>query len=56
MEYIDRKMIPEDYKQMLIDMSEDLDGTLSFHDCYDSNGIAYEKVVLEYGHKKIKTE
>ena len=46
--------MPEDYKQMLIDMSEDLDGTLSFHDCYDSKGVAYEKIVLEYGHKKIK--
>ena len=27
--------IPDDYKEMLIDMSKDLDGTLSFHDCYD---------------------
>ena len=40
--------LPEDYKEMLSSMVEDLDGSINFYDTYSHNGRQSKKIVIEY--------
>ena len=40
--------LPEDYKEMLFAMAEDLDGTVEFFTTLNSSGRQSKKVVIEY--------
>tara|TARA_B100000945_G_scaffold137560_1_gene109836 strand:+ start:228 stop:377 length:150 start_codon:yes stop_codon:yes gene_type:complete len=40
--------LPQDYKEMLLQMVEDLDGNLEFISTLDSNGRSSDKITIEY--------
>ena len=40
--------LPEDYKEMLLSMAEDLDGTVEFYGTLNSTGRQSKKIVIEY--------
>ena len=40
--------LPEDYKEMLQSMTEDLDGEIHFYTTIDCLGRSSKKVVIEY--------
>ena len=40
--------LPEDYKEMLIAMAEDIDGTIEYRSTFDSTGRQSKKIVIEY--------
>ena len=44
--------LPEDYKEMLSSMVEDLDGTMQQLTTFDSTGRTSNKIVIEYNVKQ----
>ncbi len=40
--------LPQDYKEMLLDMVEDIDGNIEFTSTLNSVGRSSEKIVIEY--------
>ena len=40
--------LPQDYKEMLLDMVEDIDGNIEFSSTLNSVGRSSEKIVIEY--------
>ena len=40
--------LPEDYKEMLFAMAEDLNGTVEFYGTLNSTGRQSKKIVIEY--------
>ena len=41
--------LPDDYKEMLHSMTEDLNGQLHFYTTLDQSGRQSKKIVIEYG-------
>ena len=48
--------LPEDYKEMLFAMAEDLDGTVEFYGTLNSTGRQSKKIVIEYDVKQKNEE
>ncbi len=40
--------LPDDYKEMLLQMVEDIDGEISFTSTLNSLGRSSQKIVIEY--------
>ena len=41
-------ILPEDYKEMLTELAEDLNGTVEFYGTLNSTGRQSKKIVIEY--------
>ncbi len=46
--------LPEDYKEMLLSMAEDLNGEVTFLSCLNSLGQSSQKIVIEYNKQTTK--
>tara|TARA_B100000131_G_scaffold313885_1_gene349884 strand:+ start:111 stop:263 length:153 start_codon:yes stop_codon:yes gene_type:complete len=48
--------LPEDYKEMLTAMAEDIDGTIQFYSTSNSMGRQSKKIVIEYDVSQKETD
>ena len=46
--------LPEDYKEMLVSMTEDLNGEITFLSWLNSLGQSSQKIVIEYNKQTTK--
>ena len=42
------KELPDDYREMLLQMAEDIDGNVEFISTLNSVGRSSEKIIIEY--------
>ncbi len=43
--------LPQDYKEMLLQMVEDINGNIEYKSTFDSTGRQSKKIVIEYAIK-----